>query len=61
MMKSLLVVLLFVTYCLLNISEGILMSPSPMAAHCQYACKRFALPVQLYCSTAYKILPANQY
>ena len=30
------------------------MSASPMAAHCQHACKHFALYVQLYCSTTYK-------
>ena len=33
----------FVIYCLLNIYGGILMSPSPMAAHCQYSCKSFIL------------------
>ena len=32
------------------------MSALPTAAHCQHACKRFALSVQLYCSTEYKTL-----
>ena len=36
------------------------MSTSPMAAQCQHACKRFALSVELYWSTAYKLfLPIN--
>ena len=52
MMKSLSV---FVTYCLLNIYEGILISASPMSCYCQYACKCFTLSVKLYCSTMYKI------
>ena len=54
MVKSLSVVLHFVIYCLLNIYEGILMSASPMAVHCQHAWKRFTLYAQLYCSTTYK-------
>ena len=37
MMKSLSFVLLFVIYWLLDIYEGILMSASPMAAHCQHS------------------------
>ena len=39
MVKSLLAVLLFVKYCLLNIYEGILTSAPPMAAHCQHVCR----------------------
>ena len=61
MVKLLLVVLLFVIYCVLNIYEGMLMSATPMVAHCRCTCKHFALPIQLYCSTAYKTLLANQY
>ena len=49
MVKLCSVVLIFVIYWLLSIYEGILMSALPMVAHCQYACKRFALSVQLYC------------
>ena len=59
--KSLSVMLLFVIYCLLNIYEGILMSVLPMAAHCQHACKHFALYTQLYCSTTYKTFLTTQY
>ena len=54
MVKLLSVMLRFAIYCLLNIYEGMLMSGSPMAAHCQHACKRFTLYAQLYCSTTYK-------
>ena len=61
MINSLSIVLIFVIYCLLNICKGIVMSASPMAAQCQHACKRFTLSIQLHCSTAYKILLANQY
>ena len=61
MVKLLSAVLLFVIHCLLNIYEGMLMSASPMAAHCQHAYKHFALFVQLHCSTAYKTLLTNQY
>ena len=61
MVKLLSVVLLSVTHCVLKIYEGMLMSASPMAAHCQHACKRFTLYAQLYCSTAYKTLLTNQY
>ena len=61
MVKSLLVMLRFVMYRPVNIYEGILMSASQMAAHCQHACKCLALYVQLYCSTAYKKFLINQY
>ena len=61
MRKSLSVMLVFVIYDLLNICKGIIMSTSPMTAHCQYMYKRFVLSIQLYCSTAYKILLTNQY
>ena len=37
------------------------MSALPMTAHCQHACKRFALYAQLYRSTVYKALLTNQY
>ena len=37
------------------------MSASPMAAYCQHMFKRFALSVQLYCSTTYKTLITNQH
>ena len=37
------------------------MSALQIAAHCQHACERFDLKVQLLCSDAYKTLPANQY
>ena len=47
-------------YWLLNICD-ILMSTSPMAAHCQHAFKLFALSVQLYCSTTYQMLLSNQH
>ena len=46
--------LLSVMYCVLNIYEGILMNALPVVAHCQNKYKRFALSVQLYCSTAHK-------
>ena len=58
--KLLSAMLLFVMYCLLNIYEGILMSTSSMASHCQHICKHFALSVQLYCSTVHKTLLTNQ-
>ena len=32
------------------------MSALPTVANCQHACKRFALSIQLYCSTEYKTL-----
>ena len=58
MVKSLSATLI---YWLLNICGGILMSTSPMAAHCQHAFKCFTLSVQLYCSTAHQMLLANQH
>ena len=59
MVKSLSVMLLFVVTE--HLYEGILTSASPMVADCQHVCKRFALSIQIYCSTAYKTLSANQY
>ena len=61
MVKPLSVMLIFAIYWLLNIYKGMFMSASQIAAHCQHACERFALIVQLICSDAYKTLLANQY
>ena len=36
------------------------MSASPVLAHCQHMCKRFALYVQLDCFTTYKTLLPNE-
>ena len=63
MVKSLLVMLIFVTYwiIILNIYGSVIMNAFPTVAHCQHACKCFTLSVQLYCSAAYKILLTDQY
>ena len=39
--------------CYILSTEGILVSASPTAAHCQHTCKCFTLSIQLYCSTVY--------